>query len=132
MTADAGVVDEDVEPAVAVERGLYGCVPVVGAGDVEVDVCCVAAELGNLRFGLPAFVIEDVADDDLRAFIRANRTASAAPCPRAPPLMSATLPSSRAMMDLRGVFSWEIDIDGQDGEDSFFDTLTLSLRERGH
>ena len=66
--ADAGVVDEDVEPAVAVEGGLHGGIPFVGACYVEVDVGCVAAKLGYLGFGLPAFIVEDVADDDFCAF----------------------------------------------------------------
>ena len=60
---DTGVVDEDVEPAVAVEGGLHGGIPVVGAGYIEVEVGRVAAEFGYLRFNLPAFVVEQVADD---------------------------------------------------------------------
>ena len=66
--ADAGVVDEDVEPAVLVKGGLHCGVPLGGAGYVEVDVCSVAAEFGYLRFNLPALVVEQVADDDLCAF----------------------------------------------------------------
>ena len=63
-----GVVDEDVQPAVAVKGCPHGGIPVVGAGYVEVDIGGVAAELGYLRFDLLAFVVEQVADDDLRAF----------------------------------------------------------------
>ena len=64
----SGVVDEDVEPAVAVECGLHGGVPVVGAGYVEMDIGGFAAEFGYLGFNPLAFVVEQVVEDDFRAF----------------------------------------------------------------
>src|SRR6266567_2728304 len=68
--ADARVVDEDVEPSEAADRGLDGALPVRLAGDVELDEERLAP-LG-LDVGLDglALRLQDVADGDRSAFAR--------------------------------------------------------------
>src|SRR6266702_90057 len=68
--ADARVVDEDVEPPEAADRGLDGALPVRLAGDVELDEERLAP-LG-LDVGLDglALRLQDVADGDRSAFAR--------------------------------------------------------------
>ena len=61
---DAGVVDQNVELAELVDRGGDRGVPLVGLGDVEVDVARGVTDLVGQRLAL---VVEDVADDHLGA-----------------------------------------------------------------
>ena len=65
--ADACVVHEDVQTAVAGNRRLDGLSPVGLARDVELHEHRIAARLGYLRLQLAALVFDDVGDDDLRA-----------------------------------------------------------------
>ncbi len=61
---DAGVVDQHVELAEVVDRGGHRGFPLVGLGDVEVDIARGVADLVGQRL---AFVVEDVADHHLGA-----------------------------------------------------------------
>ena len=96
--ADAGIVDEHVEPTEAARRGGDRACPVALAGDVEVD----EERLGRPRRrarpprGVPS--ASRRSPITTRAPSRAKSLAVAAPIPRAPPLMSATLPASRVGM----------------------------------
>ena len=67
-TADAGVVHQDVQLAVAGHGGGDGVGPLVGAGYVQVDVGGLAAEFADFGFQFHTFVVQDVADDHGGAF----------------------------------------------------------------
>ena len=63
----AGIVDEDVEPAPPRDRGADRTVPVFFAGNIEVvkDRCRVAP--ADLAGGFPSALVENVADDNPRS-----------------------------------------------------------------
>ena len=61
---DPGVVHQHVDPAELGDGGRHRRVPVLGAGDVEVDVAGVVTEFLGDQF---AFGVEDVAAHHLRA-----------------------------------------------------------------
>ena len=61
--ADAGVVDQDIQLAVAVHCGLHCRFPLRLAGDVQVHVGGLAAQFANLGLHLLAQVVENVAED---------------------------------------------------------------------
>ena len=97
---DGGVVHEDVELAILADGGCDGALPIGFAGDIKVQVECVATEFVDFGFDLLPLLVEDVAEITTFAPSCENSRASAAPCPRAPPLMRATLPSSLPMVHL--------------------------------
>ena len=66
VTRDAGIVHEDVELAVSLDRGRDRRVPVVRLRHVEVNVLRRRAELRRERLSVP---VQHVADDDLRALV---------------------------------------------------------------
>ena len=90
---DARVVHQDVQLAVCFDGPVHRVVPLGLAGNVQVDVCGVAAGLSYLGFDLPAKVVQDVANDHARPFageqFRFDRSLTSRS-----PLISATLPSS--------------------------------------
>ena len=63
-TADAGVVDEDIQFAEVGDGEVDGGLPVVLPGDVQPDEASVAAGGVDVCFNLTSFIFEDVADDD--------------------------------------------------------------------
>ncbi len=65
--ADAGVVDEDVDLAVLVERRLDRGVPRLGACDVGVDIGSLAAGVFDLAGNGLALIVENVGYDDRSA-----------------------------------------------------------------
>ena len=60
------VVHQHVELAELADGGVDGGLPLIWLGDIEVDVTRSVADLVGNR---PALVVEDVADDDLPAFL---------------------------------------------------------------
>src|SRR6266404_2983386 len=67
---DGRVVDQDVEPPVAIERGLHRRSPVRLAGHVQVEVDGVAPRRPDARLDVLPLFVPDVAEDDLRALAR--------------------------------------------------------------
>src|SRR5262249_4494805 len=65
---DAGVVDEHVQLAVRLHGRGHGRSPVLLASHVQMHVGRVAPRSADLRLELLAVVVEDVAEDDARAF----------------------------------------------------------------
>src|SRR5262245_39715026 len=65
---DAGVVDEDIESAVPVERGPCGTLPIRLTAYIEMHVHGVATVGANGSFDLPALGIADIAEHHARAF----------------------------------------------------------------
>ena len=91
--ADAGVVHEDVEPAERLDGALDRARP-TGSGSVTSSGSAIAARTDLVGDRAGAVVLTSVTTT--RAPSSANRRASAAPCPCAAPVISATLPASRS------------------------------------
>ena len=89
---DAGVGDEDVEPAEALARLGDRLLDASAVGDVEADDLGLAAG-GSMASATSraAALVAHVVDDDVRALL-GERLAVARPMPREPPVTSATLP----------------------------------------
>src|SRR6266540_4472577 len=62
-----GIVHQDIELAIAPHRRVYGSLPVRLPGDVEMDVCGLAARRMNLRCDRAPVVVEHIAEDHLGA-----------------------------------------------------------------
>ena len=71
--ADAGVVDEHVELAERAQGGLRRGVPLPLARDIQLHEASLAASRDDLVGNLLTFHLEDVGNDDLRAFLREDR-----------------------------------------------------------
>ena len=65
---DAGVVDEDVELAEALNSRVDGVAPAIFAGDVEGDEEGLAAGVVDFGGDFLTLLMEDVAEDDVGAF----------------------------------------------------------------
>ena len=89
---DAGVVHEHVESRRRSTWRVSTASPVVLAGDVEVEVAGVVAELLGDEL---AVLVEHVAQHDLRPLGHEQPGLGRALAPGAAPEISATLPSSR-------------------------------------
>ena len=89
---DAGVVDEHVQFPERPHRCRHGCRPVVFAGDIHAQEPAVRTDIAGDIGALG----EDVAEHPGRPPLTKCLTC-AAPMPRAPPVISATLPSSLPM-----------------------------------
>src|SRR5207245_9817492 len=96
---DRGVVDEDVEPAVASCCEIHGVLPVGLARDVQVRVRGLAAGSADRGFDLLALGVEDVTEDDLRALARDPLGPGRALTPR-PPADQRDLPIELSHLSL--------------------------------
>ena len=95
--ADAGVVDQDVEPLVLPHQCVDDCDPLVFRSDVVVQEVGGAPAALDLGDDVLAGTVLDVGDDDLCPS-PASRMAHAHPMPDAPPVTIATLPATRSAM----------------------------------
>ena len=92
---NAGIVDEDVEPAEILGDVLHQLIDIDGGGLVGLvgaGIDALGLQFGDDGFGLVGG--GDIADGDIGAFIGEGAGRLAAPMPREPPVTRATLPES--------------------------------------
>jgi hypothetical protein len=69
MDGDPGVVDQDIQPAVARLGGLHSALPILRLRHIQMHIDRFAALHTDLFLDVFAVVIQDVAQHDLGAFL---------------------------------------------------------------